>query len=149
MIIRLLLFLISPGIVFSYTMVQTGILLTIYMAVTFWRFYFPKHYAQYILHQVKFIHIGTFLLAYVYPLISAFSPAFSFALDIQQPFYHAQNVTFWSGGMGYQRVQFPPIFCAPVNYLIGYYFQVMPIVVIFPISGTLLLLILYHIWTVR
>lgn len=135
--------------VYSYFIQQMFILWTIYIAVVFWKLHFPIHYLSYILQgHMRFIHMKSLLLVYIYPLISTFGPVLSFIVDVQQPFYTAQKVNYFSGGMGYQTVQFPPLFCVPINYLVAYYLQIMPIVITFPINGTLLVFILRRMWLV-
>ena len=130
-------------------MQQIWIFWAIYMLIIFWKFYFPSHYRTYIINgRMKYIQLITLLIAYLHPILSVLSPLLAFVIDVQQPFYRAQNVSFTSGGMGYQTVQFPPLFCSPINYAVAYIMQIMPMNIIFPVSGTLLIFILRHMWKV-
>ena len=137
------------GITFSYFMQQLWIFWTMLISLIFWKLHFPTHFQQLSdSRKMKWVHIFFLLIGYLYPLVPAIAPIISFNVDVKQSFYRVQNVTFWSGGLGYQTLQFPPLYCAPIHYGIAYYTLIMPMNIMFPISGTLLIFVLRKIWKV-
>jgi len=95
--------------------------------------------------RLKCAYLIVLLIAYIYPLVPALMPAFSFIVDVKLPYFQIQNITFWSGGMGYQILEFPPLTCSPLHYGISYYTLIMPMNIIYFVSGILLIFIFRHI----
>ena len=130
----------------SYFTLQLWIFWTFLIATTLWKLYCPNHFNN--LAEIKRLRCAysiVLLVGYLYPLVPALSPAFSFIVDVRQPYFRLQNVSYWSGGLGYQVVNFPPLTCSPLHYGVSYYTLIMPMNISYLTSGILLAFIFRHI----
>ena len=77
------------------------------------------------------------------PLIPVIANMVGFAHEVQSnPDLQERNVTFASGGLGFVTIGFPPVLCNGRNANVTFYANLMPILLIFFVGLTELILLL-------
>lgn len=130
--------------VFVYLASQIGVFWLSYTATIFWGVQYPFHAQRFKeAGKNKYLHITIIMLALLFPLLPVIMPMIAFAMDLQKPIFTAMNITFISGGLGYQVTRFPPILCTPWNSGAFFYSLALPLDIMFAIGGTLLIFIFW------
>lgn len=134
--------------VFVYTLLQTAIWWLCHTTALLWKIRYPFHARSYqTSHKIKYIHIACMIAGVLIPFLPIVTSMAEFAVDLKtNTELQQRNVTFWSGGLGYLQIRFPPVLCAGRDGVAVYYTSVLPINIIVLVGLTELILLF---WTVH
>ena len=113
-----------------------------------WKIRYPFHARSYqTSHKIKYIHISCVMAGLLIPFLPIVTSMAKFAVDLKTDApLQQRNVTFLSGGLGYQQIRFPPVLCAGRDSGAVYYTSILPINLIV-LAGLTELILLF--WTVH
>lgn len=141
-------FCYSIGMAFVYAILQTAIWWLFHTTALFWKIQYPFHARSFQMGgKIKYIHISCIIAGLLIPLLPVITTMADFAVDLKSnDRLQKMNVTFFSGGLGYRLVRFPPLLCSGRNSEAVYYTSILPINIIV-IAGLTELIILF--WTIH
>ena len=135
---------------FIYTVLQTSFWWFFHTTAIFWKINFPFHARSFkISHKVKYVHLAVVLVSLVVPLVPIITVMAGFAVDLESDVIRqARNITFASGGLGFQMIRFPPIVCFGGDSDAMFYSAVLPINILLVLGSTELVFIFYGLFKV-
>lgn len=118
--------------------------------IIFWKIVFPIHARSYEQSKtIKFMTIVIYTVGLVVSLIPIITIMADFAMDVKSnPAFRNMDITFVSGGLGFQILRFPPTLCSGRNPKVLYYSVLLPVNIIALIGITELIIIFYSVYKV-
>ena len=145
---------INAGVTFAYTILQQVLWWVLHTTALVWYLVFPLHARSFqTTHKIKYIHITCVLIGIIIPLVPVIATMADFRRQVQSdPLLLAINATFTSVGFGYVINRFPQLLCFGYNGDVVFYSNVLPIILLFYVGVTELILvfaIVYKVsWTI-
>lgn len=133
--------------IFTYTLLQLSVWWLFHTTVLFWTIFFPFHARSYRRsRRMKYIYATSIILGLAIPLVPVIASMSEFAVRVNSdPVLQVQNVTFFSGGLGYANFRFPPILCTATSADIAFYALYLPIIIIVMVGVIQLILLFWKI----
>ena len=130
---------------FLYALLQTSFWWFFHTTAVFWKINFPFHARSYeISHKMKYVHLVMVLVSLVFPLVPIITLMANFAVDLESDVIRqARNITFASGGLGFQIIRFPPSVCSGGDSDAVFYSTVLPVNILLVLGSTELIFIFY------
>jgi hypothetical protein len=99
--------------------------------------------------KTKYIHVACVIVGIVIPLVPVIATMADFGQQVKwNPSLQAANVTFTSGGLGFVMNRFPQLLCFGFNGDVVFYSGVLPIILIFYVGITELMLLFAMVYKV-
>ena len=144
-------FLHHAGITFMYCILQLGVWWLLHTSALLWKVTFPFHARSYDKSgKTKYVHLVGAIIGFLAPLTSVIALMADYSREVRSNAdLQAANVTFLSGGLGFTVNRFPPILCTGFSSGVIYYSSILPIIIIFYVGITELILLFAVIHRVR